>query len=51
MIKRFLVKPLQTAGATRVAPTVEGELDEVALTTIQSALRGHLTRCSLAIER
>lgn len=50
MIKWFL-KPLQTAGATRVALTVEEELDEVALTTIQSALRGHLTRCSLAIER
>lgn len=36
---------------SRAASAVEGDPDEVALTMIQSAFRGHLTRCSLAIER
>ncbi|KAI3353400.1 hypothetical protein L3Q82_019938, partial [Scortum barcoo] len=43
----------KAAGATTrsdVASSVEGELDVVALTMIQSAFRGHLARCSLAIE-
>nr|XP_046226830.1 IQ domain-containing protein E [Scatophagus argus] len=43
----------KSVGATNggdAASPVEGELDVAALTMMQSAFRGHLTRCSLAIE-
>ncbi|XP_059192512.1 IQ domain-containing protein E [Centropristis striata] len=43
-------KAVESANRSDVASSVEGELDVVALTTIQSAFRGHLARCSHAIE-
>lgn len=46
--------PYQAVGPTNrhdVSPSVEGEVDVVALTMIQSAFRGHIARCSLAIVR
>lgn len=50
----YLISSFQAVEATNrsdVASPVEGELDVVALTMIQSTFRGHLARCSLAIER
>ncbi|KAK2817323.1 hypothetical protein Q5P01_025514 [Channa striata] len=43
-------KALQITNHSDVASSVEGETDVVSLTMIQSAFRGHLTRCGVAIE-
>lgn len=43
-------KAVEATNRSDVAFPVEGELDAVALTMIQSAFRGHLARRSLAIE-
>ncbi|XP_073319912.1 IQ domain-containing protein E [Pagrus major] len=44
-------KAVEATNRGDVTPSVvEGELDAGALTMIQSAFRGHLTRCSLVIE-
>ncbi|KAM8772023.1 IQ domain-containing protein E isoform 1-T2 [Acanthopagrus schlegelii] len=44
-------KAVEATDRGDVTPSaVEGELDTAALTMIQSAFRGHLTRCSLVIE-
>ncbi|KAK1886283.1 IQ domain containing protein E [Dissostichus eleginoides] len=47
-----LLKDAQKKATNRsyAASSVEGELDVVALTMVQSAFRGHLARCSHAIE-
>ncbi|XP_040891091.1 IQ domain-containing protein E isoform X2 [Toxotes jaculatrix] len=43
-------KAVEATNRSDVASSVGGEMDVVALTMIQSAFRGHLARCSLAIE-
>ncbi|XP_062290634.1 IQ domain-containing protein E isoform X1 [Scomber scombrus] len=49
-LKDLQEKAVEATNCSNVAPPVEGEMDVVALTMIQSAFRGHLARCSLAIE-
>ncbi|KAK5865552.1 hypothetical protein PBY51_019816 [Eleginops maclovinus] len=43
-------KAAEATNRSDAASSVEGELDVVALTMVQSAFRGHLARCSHAIE-
>nr|XP_019958639.1 PREDICTED: IQ domain-containing protein E [Paralichthys olivaceus]XP_019958640.1 PREDICTED: IQ domain-containing protein E [Paralichthys olivaceus] len=43
-------KTVEATNRSHVASPVGGEMDVVALTMIQSAFRGHLARCSLAVE-
>ncbi|XP_070845910.1 IQ domain-containing protein E isoform X1 [Chaetodon trifascialis] len=43
-------KAVEATNRSDAASPVDGELDVVAVTMIQSAFRGHLARCSLAIE-
>ncbi|XP_038568819.1 IQ domain-containing protein E [Micropterus salmoides] len=50
LLKDAQNKAVVATRRTDVASSIEGELDVVALTMIQSAFRGHLARCSLAIE-
>ncbi|KAG8014619.1 IQ domain-containing protein E [Nibea albiflora] len=44
-------RAVEATNRSDAASSVEGEPDVVALTMIQSVFRGHLARCSLAIER
>ncbi|XP_032384546.1 IQ domain-containing protein E isoform X2 [Etheostoma spectabile] len=50
LLKDAQNKAVEASNHSDVASSVEGELDVVALTTLQSAFRGHLARCSHAIE-
>ncbi|KAM7419650.1 hypothetical protein PAMA_016645 [Pampus argenteus] len=50
-LKDLQKKVVEATNRSDAASPVEGELDAVALTMIQSTFRGHLARCSLAIER
>ncbi|XP_044046585.1 IQ domain-containing protein E isoform X2 [Siniperca chuatsi] len=50
LLKDTQNKAVEATSRSDVASSVEGEVDVVALTMIQSAFRGHLARCSLAIE-
>ncbi|XP_022594020.1 IQ domain-containing protein E [Seriola dumerili] len=50
LLKDTHIKAVEAANHSDVASSVGGEMDAVALTMIQSAFRGHLARCSLAIE-
>ncbi|KAF3687916.1 IQ domain-containing protein E [Channa argus] len=43
-------KALEVTNHSDAASSVEGEMDLFALTMIQSAFRGHLTRCGLSLE-
>ncbi|KAM7394571.1 hypothetical protein PAMP_021362 [Pampus punctatissimus] len=49
-LKGLQKKVVEATNRSDVASLIEGELDVVALTMIQSTFRGHLARCSLAIE-
>ncbi|TKS68532.1 IQ domain-containing protein E [Collichthys lucidus] len=51
LLKDTQNKTAEATNRSDVASSVEGEPDVVALTMIQSVFRGHLARCSLAIER
>ncbi|KAA8595262.1 hypothetical protein FQN60_012397 [Etheostoma spectabile] len=48
LLKDAQNKAVEASNHSDVASSVEGELDVVALTTLQSAFRGHLARCSAA---
>ncbi|XP_029315645.1 IQ domain-containing protein E [Cottoperca gobio] len=50
LLKNTQNKDVEGTNRSDVASSVEGELDVVALTMVQSAFRGHLARCSHAIE-
>ncbi|XP_035515204.1 IQ domain-containing protein E isoform X1 [Morone saxatilis] len=50
LLKDTQNKAVEATTRSDVASSVDGEVDMVALTMIQSAFRGHLARCSLAIE-
>ncbi|KAF1394751.1 hypothetical protein PFLUV_G00004410 [Perca fluviatilis] len=50
LLKDAQNKAVEATNRSDVASSVEGELEVVALTTLQSAFRGHLARCSHAIE-
>ncbi|KAE8300460.1 IQ domain-containing protein E [Larimichthys crocea] len=50
LLKDTQNKAAEATNRSDVASSVEGEPDAVALTMIQSVFRGHLARCSLAIE-
>ncbi|XP_035001477.2 IQ domain-containing protein E [Hippoglossus stenolepis] len=50
LLKDTQDKTVDAANRSDADSPVGGEMDVVALTMIQSAFRGHLTRCSLAVE-
>ncbi|XP_035491984.2 IQ domain-containing protein E isoform X2 [Scophthalmus maximus] len=50
MLKDSQDKAVEATNRSHVASPVAGDLDVVALTMIQSAFRGHLARCRLAVE-
>ncbi|XP_076583788.1 IQ domain-containing protein E [Chaetodon auriga] len=50
LLKDTQNKAVEVTNHSDAASPVEGELDVAAVTLIQSAFRGHLARCSLAIE-
>ncbi|TMS22871.1 IQ domain-containing protein E [Larimichthys crocea] len=50
LLKDTQNKAAEATNRSDVASSLEGEPDVVALTMIQSVFRGHLARCSLAIE-
>ncbi|XP_008301468.1 IQ domain-containing protein E [Stegastes partitus] len=50
LLKDVQKKAVDSSNCSDAASSIGGELDVVALTMIQAAFRGHLARCSLAIE-
>ncbi|XP_062242925.1 IQ domain-containing protein E [Platichthys flesus] len=50
LLKEIQDKTVDAASRSDAASPVGGDMDVAALTVLQSAFRGHLTRCTLAVE-